>query len=103
MTDQKGSVARTGAKAMIEVWMAAVLMVVSFAVGFAVRGVTTEKSPPAVEQQMPGTQQGVIQAPPLTNDQLQSGLPQGHPQVAPPSETPGGGSSKSNDKNNNNP
>ena len=62
----------------IEVWIAAILMLIAFGVGYFVRG-ATEKSTTTVpiEQQVPG---GTVQAPPLTDQQLNGGvLPSGHP------------------------
>lgn len=94
-------------KARIEVWLAAILMVISFAVGFVVRGVTTEEPAPAtIEQQAPGLPQGVIPAPPLTDSQLNGGqLPAGHPGVdsgnTATSPAPAGGNANDNQNNNN--
>ena len=72
------------AMAKIEVWLAGVLMILAFAVGFLVRGVTNEPSAPA--QQQPIT--GVPGA--LTDSQVQGGtLPPGHPAVVPGQTVPG--------------
>lgn len=78
------------AKVRIEAWIAAVLMVISFGVGFIVRSVVAEdQAPPAqMEQQIPGMPPGVIQAPPLTDDQLTGQLPEGHVPVDDGSPSP---------------
>ena len=66
-------------KVRIEAWIAAVLMVVSFGAGFLIRGIVTEEQPATpIEQQVPGMPAGVVPAPPLTDDQLTGGLPEGH-------------------------
>lgn len=67
-------------KARIEVWIAAVLMVVAFAVG-TVTGMVVKSSSepePSPAVTVPGMPPGVVPAPPLSGDQLSGGLPEGH-------------------------
>ena len=92
MTETRPTAGASVAKVKIEAWLAAVLMVVSFGVGFVVRAVVTEDQQPApIEQQVPGMPPGLIQeAPPLAPDQLTGELPEGHVPVDPnaPAPTP---------------
>jgi hypothetical protein len=81
MSEQEQKTKPSALTAKIEVWIAAILMVVAFGVGFVMRGFTAQESTttPGIEQTVPGTTSGVVQAPALTDQQLQQGLPQGHP------------------------
>ena len=76
--------------AKVEVWLAGVLMLIAFAVGFVVRGVASDNSTPApaTDQQLTGTTNGIVPAPPLTDQQLQAGLPAGHPALDQTSSSP---------------
>ena len=105
MTDAATKKTPSLATAKIEVWLAGVLMIIAFAVGFLLHGITNEPSAP---QQQPIT--GVVPAAPLTDSQLQGGLPLNHPEVAPgqtgtgvPSASPtkDGGNNQGNGNNNN--
>ena len=91
MTETRPTQGTSVAKVKIEAWLAAVLMVVSFGVGFVVRAVVTEEQQPVpIEQQVPGMPEGIVQAPPLAPDQLTGELPEGHVPVDPnaPAPTP---------------
>ena len=77
------------ATAKIEVWLAGVLMLLAFAVGFLLHGVTNPPSTPAPVQPITGLPGGVVPAGPLTNNQLQGGLPPNHPEVVPGQTVPG--------------
>jgi len=110
MTDSRDKKAPSIAMAKIEVWLAGVLMIIAFAVGFLLHGITNEPAAPVPQQPIPGLQGGIVPAGPLTGDQLQGGLPANHPEVAPgqtgadPSPTTGGSGNKdTGNGNNNNP
>ena len=99
------------AMAKIEVWLAGVLMILAFAVGFLLHGVISEPTAPAV-QPISGLPGGIVPAGPLTGDQLQGQLPPNHPEVAPgqtgtgvptASPTKVGGNKDTGSGNNNNP
>lgn len=112
MTDTEPDKVPSFATAKIEVWLAGVLMIVAFAVGFVLHGVTNEPAAPATQPITGVPAGGVIPAAPLTDSQLQGGvLPPNHPEVAPgqtgtdvPTASPskaGGTKDKGNDNNNN--
>jgi hypothetical protein len=65
----------------IKLWVAIVFMAVAFTGGFLVRGLAQTSTPvsPATTTQLPAGQ--VQLAPPLTQQQLQEGLPSGHPGI----------------------
>jgi hypothetical protein len=65
----------------IELWVAIVVMALAFGAGMAVRVAATNQpaSSAAVTTIDPGTG---IAAPPLTDEQIQEGLPAGHPDLS---------------------
>lgn len=108
MNDQAPDKAPSLANAKVEVWLAGVLMIIAFAVGFALHGLVNEPGTPAQQQPITGAPAGgVVPAAPLTDAQLQGGLPAGHPEVVPgqtgagaPSASPTkDGHNKNNDNN----
>jgi hypothetical protein len=103
MTDSKDTEAPSFAMAKIEVWLAGVLMILAFAVGFLLHGVTSEPAAPAVQQPISGLPPaGIVPAAPLTESQLQGGMPANHPAVAPGQTVPGAPvASPTKDKNGN--
>lgn len=80
MTDPAPKKAPSIASAKIEVWLAGVLMLLAFAVGFLLHGVINQPTSPAQPQPITGVPAGSIPGP-LTNSQLQGGLPAGHPNL----------------------
>lgn len=115
MSESSDKKAPSIATAKIEVWLAGVLMILAFAVGFLLHGVTNTPSTPAPVQPVSGLPGGIVPAGPLTNSQLQGGLPPNHPEVIPGQTVPGaplssptksgngGGSGGGSGGNNNNP
>lgn len=66
----------------VELWLALVFMAVAFTGGFLVRGMSDRQPAQPVVGSVQGTDAGqVIQAPPLTSDQLSGNLPAGHPDI----------------------
>lgn len=104
MTDAATKKTPSLATAKIEVWLAGVLMILAFAVGFLLHGVTSEPAAPAVQQPISGVPAGaIVPAGPLTDSQLQGGMPANHPEVAPGEAVPGAPvASPTKDKNGNN-
>ncbi len=84
----------TALRLKIELWLAVVFMTLAFGAGVLVRGISEPPREPAVGVAPAGM---VPAAPPLTEDQLQQGLPQGHPDIGAPDQGKGGGS-KGNEK-----
>jgi hypothetical protein len=85
-----GSALRT----RIELWIAMVFMVVAVGAGIAIGVLAQGRAPvvgiaPAGTTQVPGDSS--MLAPPLTDEQLQQGLPSGHPTVGPTGSTGSGG------------
>ena len=81
--DTSGEASVVGAR--VRLWVVVVLMALSFAGGFVIRGLA---QPPPVQQPAMGVEQPfpIAPAPPLSDSQIQGGLPPGHPSVGPPSE-----------------
>lgn len=84
-TDERGGSreSRFGAllRLRIELWLVVVFMALSFAAGIVVTALYEEPA----QQSIVGSQQPADQAPiapPLTDEQIQGGLPSGHPDVA---------------------
>jgi hypothetical protein len=67
----------------VELWLALVFMAVAFAGGFLIRGMSdSEPAQPVIGSvQGTGVGQNVVQAPPLSSDQLSGSLPAGHPDI----------------------
>ena len=114
MTNSGDKKTSSMATAKIEVWLAGVLMLIAFFVGFLLHGVTSEPAAPTQLQPVTGLQGGIVPAGPLTSDQIQGQLPANHPEVAPGQTAPGapdaspstGGGNKdqgNGNNNNNNP
>lgn len=69
----------------IELWIALVFMALAFAAGVVIRGMA-QSPEPAVgvgppTTTIPGAPQPGGEPPPLTEEQIQGGLPQGHPDL----------------------
>lgn len=79
----------------IELWIAMVFMVVAFGAGITIGVLAQPDETPVIGTGSVGTQvpgDSSILAPPLTDEQLQQGLPSGHPTLATgASGTTGGG------------
>jgi hypothetical protein len=85
---------RSAVRIRVELWLAVVLMAVAFAAGIAVRAMY---EPPQAAVSVTSTDQSsgqVTLAPPLTDTQIQQGLPPGHPDLSGGQDT-GAGSGKS--------
>lgn len=81
---------RAALRVRIELWLAVVFMTLAFTAGIVVRGMTETPSQPAVGV-MPAEQIQMPTAPPLTEEQIQQGLPPGHPTVGDQSQGTGSG------------
>ena len=80
----------------IELWIAMVFMVVAFGAGITIGVLAQKDEAPVVGTGTVGAQvpgDSSVLAPPLTDEQLQAGLPSGHPTLGPtgPTGTAGGG------------
>jgi len=93
------STSRSGAGAAlrtrVELWIAILFMVVAFGAGLTVGVLAQPKEAPVVGIgtggiQAPGSSLGGV-APPLSDEQLQQGLPSGHPSLTGPTGATGGG------------
>ena len=62
-------------RARVELWLAIVLMALAFGAGVVVRGLAQSPQPWAA------TMSALVPAPPLSSEQIQQGLPEGHPPV----------------------
>lgn len=78
-------------KTKVQLWVAVALMAVGFAGGFLARGIGSQPSAPTTGSGQTSTLPGGGApggagelAPPLTEDQLNQGLPPGHPVVGTP-------------------
>lgn len=67
----------------VQLWLAVVLMAMSFGAGVIVKAMAEPPAAPAIGTQQPV---GQILAPPLSDQQINGGLPSGHPDLT------GGGS-----------
>ena len=65
------------ARTKVELWLVVIFMALAFGAGIAVM-VLYEEPQPVVGVQQPV---GQVQAPPLTDEQIQAGLPSGHPDL----------------------
>lgn len=75
----------------VQLWLAVVLMAMSFGAGVIVKAMAEPPATPAIGTQQPVQQ---ILAPPLTDQQIQGDLPSGHPDLS------GGGSGSGGGQNN---
>lgn len=67
----------SGLRLKVELWVVVILMGVAFTAGVLARG---SGSKPATDLNTTFGQSGVV-APPLDDQQIQGGLPQGHPPI----------------------
>lgn len=80
-------------RARVELWMVVLIMAMSFGAGVIVR---TIAEPPAAPAALPLTAPGQFQvAPPLTEEQITAGLPEGHPDTSGGGQTDAGGGDQS--------
>ena len=77
VTGRRGGAAREVLRVPVHLWLVIVLMAMSFGAGVIVRTMAE----PVVEQVAPPVQPqaGYPVAPPLTDEEIQQGLPTGHP------------------------
>ncbi len=75
----------------VSLWVASVLAICTFVVGFVAGAIVYGGSAQQASEPIPSGTTGLpggTPAAPLTQDQLKKGLPQGHPSI--PGQTPGG-------------
>ena len=63
----------------VQLWLAVVLMAMSFGAGVIVKAMAEPPAAPAIGTQQPV---GQVLAPPLTDQQIQGGVPSGHPDLS---------------------
>lgn len=78
--DETGSRGGLGAvlRLQIELWLVVLFMALAFGAGILITALYEEPTSPVVGIQDPT---GQVVAPPLTDDQIQGGLPSGHPDL----------------------
>lgn len=81
---------RAALRVRIELWLAVVFVTFAFGAGIVVRGLSETSTQPTVGV-MPAGQMQIPAAPPLTDEQIQQGLPAGHPVVGDQSQGTGSG------------
>jgi hypothetical protein len=85
--------AGTGLRTRIELWLAVVFMALAFGAGIAVRAISEPSQASVAVTTTDQTTGQITLAPPLTDAQIQQGLPPGHPDLSGGADT---GSGKSN-------
>ena len=65
----------------IELWLAVVFMAIAFAAGFTIRAMSDPPPPQAPVADLAPAPLPPIFAPPLSDEQLQQGLPSDHPEL----------------------
>jgi hypothetical protein len=89
MTKDEQEIGRAGLgttlRTRVQLWIAVVFMAFAFGAGLTI-GVIAHTTAPAIVDVAPASQAPAIGgAPPLSDQQLQQGLPSGHPALATPS------------------
>jgi len=80
MEEVRGTGVGAVLRARVELWLIVVFMALAFSAGFAV-GAMSDPTPASQATVEVGTVPEFPIAPPLSDEQLQTGLPSGHPDV----------------------